>query len=533
MDAQHYDVIIIGSGMGGLACAGILAQLGKKRVLVLEQHSKAGGFTHVFKRETKYEWDVGLHYVGQMHKETTTRAVFDYLTSGKVTWNRLPDPYEIFVYPDLQFAVHAGADKFKQDLITRFPHEKQAIVRYFKDLKKIAGWTSRFALSRGMPAGLSFAFPFWMFKGASLAKITTGDYLARNFEDPWLQAILVSQWGDYGLPPGMSSFVIHAAIVNHYLQGAFYPAGGAKTIADSIIPNIEQAGGQVLLNHQVTEILVHKGKVRGVRAVKSRSGDGSVKEFFAERVVSDAGAWITYGKLLPEIFTHPYIQQVQNFPVITANVTLYVGFKSDPRSVLDIKGENYWIYAGYDHDDLYRRRNEIVDGKVRMAFCSFPSLKKSQVENHTAEIISFVDYEPFKAWADQPLKKRDQDYQQLKARISQALLDFVEGTLPGFKAQVAYHELSTPLSTEYYTGYPQGNIYGIPATPQRYKQKWIGVRTPVKNLYLTGSDAAAHGISGALMGGVLTAATILGMPGSLMKILRTAKSYSRSLPGER
>jgi phytoene dehydrogenase-like protein len=209
---------------------------------------------------------------------------------------------------------------------------------------------------------------------------------------------------------------------------------------------------------------------------------------------------------------------------------LYVGFKDDPRRTLAVQGENYWIYDTYDHDGMYQRRNELLAGKARVAFLSFPSLKNAGTLHHTAEIVSFVDYAPFKRWAEQPIKKRDQDYQQLKEKISQALLDLVEKHLPGFKEQVAYCELSTPLSTEYYTGYPQGNIYGIPATPDRYRQKWIGLNTPLKGLYLTGSDAAAHGIAGAMMGGVLTAAAILGLPRSLITIFRTAFKYSKTLP---
>jgi len=529
MDRQRFDVIIIGSGIGGLTCASLLAQIGKKQVLVLERHSKAGGFTHTFKRETKYEWDVGLHYVGQMQKGSETRAIFDFITAGNVKWNRMPDPYDVFVYPDFKFAARSGREHLKHDLIAQFPQEKEALGKYFDDLKKVLSWSSRFVMSRSLPAWLRFISPLLTMKNSGLASMTTGEYLQKNFRDPRLQAILVSQWGDHGLPPAMSSFIIHSIIVNHYMNGAYYPTGGARTIAESIVPLIEQAGGQVLLSHQVSEITLQNGKATGVKAFNRKSEDRAGKEFFADHIVSDAGAWITYGELLPADFRHPFIDQVKNYPTIAANVTLYVGFKEDPRQTLGIQGENYWIYGGYNHDDLYARRNELLEGKVKIAFLSFPSLKKSETQHHTAEIISFVDYEPFKPWAGQPLKKRDKDYRQLKEKISRALLDLIESHLPGFKSQVAYYELSTPLSTEHYTGFPQGNIYGIPATPQRYKQKWISLHTPVKRLYLTGSDAAAHGIAGAMMGGVLTAAAILGMPASLMKIFKTAFKYSNGL----
>jgi len=527
---QNYDVIVIGSGIGGLSCASILAQIGKKKVLVIERHSKAGGFTHTFKRETKYEWDVGLHYVGQMQNGSPVRALADLITSGQVKWNRLPDPYDVFIYPDFRFGARSGQANLEQDLVASFPQEKKAIKKYFNDLNRVSAWTSRFVLAGTLPGWLHFISPVFTARGSALAAQTTGEYLLRNINDPYLRALLVSQWGDYGLPPASSSLVVHAAIVNHYMDGGYYPAGGSKTIADSIIPVIEQAGGRVLLNHQVTGILIQDNRAAGVTAVKRKSDDSSEQIFLAPLVVSDAGAWITYGQLLPESYQHAFVKQVQNYPGSVANVTLYVGFKEDPRRILPVQGENYWIYDGYDHDNLYERRNELLQGEARIAFLSFPSLKRGEAQNHTAEIMSFVDYEPFKRWADQPLKKRDQEYQQLKEKISQALLGLVEKHLPGFKQQVAYYELSTPLSTEYYTGFPGGNIYGIPATPSRYRQKWIGPRTPLKGLFLTGTDAVGHGIVGALLGGVVTAATILGLPWSMMKIFRTALKYSKNLP---
>jgi all-trans-retinol 13,14-reductase len=532
MDAQHYDVIVIGSGIGGLTCASILVQIGKKKVLVIERHSKAGGFTHTFKRETKYEWDVGLHYVGQMQKGLPVRAIFDLITAGQVKWNRMPDPYDVFIYPGFRFGTRSGRLNLEHDLITRFPQEERAIKKYFNDLHRMSGWTSRFVLARTLPDWLHFISHMITARGSGLTAQTMGMYLQRNIRDPQLRALLMSQWGTYGLPPASGSLVAHAAIVNHYMDGGYYPAGGSKTIADSIVPVIEQGGGRVLLNHQVTGIMIQDNRAIGVTAVKRKSDDSSEQIFLAPQVVSDAGARITYGQLLPGSYQHPFVTEVRNYPGSVANVTLYVGFKEDPRRILPVRGENYWIYDGYDHDDLYARRNELLKGEARIAFLSFPSLKRGEAQSHTAEIMSFVDYEWFKRWADQPLKKRDQEYQQLKEKISQALLGLIEKHIAGFREQVAYYELSTPLSTEYYTGFPEGNIYGIPATPSRYKQKWISVRTPLKGLYLTGADSIGHGIVGALMGGVLTAATIIGLPWSMIKIFRTAFKYSKNLRDE-
>jgi all-trans-retinol 13,14-reductase len=86
-----FDAIVIGSGIGGLGTAGLLAKCATRRVLVLERHYTAGGLTHVFHRPG-FEWDVGMHYVGQVHHAGSfPRVVFDYLTEGRLTWHPMPD----------------------------------------------------------------------------------------------------------------------------------------------------------------------------------------------------------------------------------------------------------------------------------------------------------------------------------------------------------------------------------------------------------------------------------------------------------
>ncbi|MFZ0821286.1 MAG: hypothetical protein WAM91_14555 [Candidatus Acidiferrales bacterium] len=107
--------------------------------------------------------------------------------------------------------------------------------------------------------------------------------------------------------------------------------------------------------------------------------------------------------------------------------------------------------------------------------------------------------------------------------MTQALLDIVERHHPGFGDLVEYTELGTPLTFEHFTAAPSGTIYGYPATPEKYTKAWLGPRTPIRNLYLTGSDAALLGIMGALMGGVVTASCLLGRFGYL-EVMRAARS---------
>lgn len=526
--SEKYDVIIIGSGLGALSAASILAQLKNKRVLILERHFKIGGFTHTFKREGKFEWDVGLHYIGEMHKGSMSRSLFDFVTRGKVKWQPMPDVYDRFVYPELTFDATKGKYNFKKSLIEVFPDEAVALEQYFIDLKKVSKWTRKYFISKTLQKYLSPIAKMMASKDRDLALMTTGNYMNRHFKDPKLKAILVSQWGDYGLPPSQSAFVIHAIVSGHYFNGGYYPVGGSKTIADSIIPIIKEKGGDTLINHFVDELIIKNGKAIGVKVREKKGDDFIEKEYYAEKIISNAGLHTTLNKLLPEKYNY-LKNSLDKFETPISNVTLYIGFKESPKK-LGFNGENYWIYNSYDHDQIFSNGDDIINGKINMAYLSFPSLKNPKATHHTAEIISTVSYKQFQKWEDKEWKNRGEEYEQLKEKIAQSLIDYVDNKYPGFKDIIEYYELSTPLSNKFFTGQETGTIYGIPATPDRYNLDLINWRTPIKNLYLAGADTpAGHGIVGALMGGVVAAGVIMGVPFGLKKILNEAQKFSKNV----
>ncbi|HNG22206.1 MAG TPA: NAD(P)-binding protein, partial [Candidatus Obscuribacter sp.] len=131
-----YDAIIIGSGMGGLATASLLTQLKGFKVLVLEKHFKVGGFTHTFSRHG-YKFDVGVHYVGEMQPGSRSRQLFDLVSGGAVDWAPLPDIYDKFVYPDFTVCASSNRAVYINELVNRFPHERSAIHKYFKDIDAV------------------------------------------------------------------------------------------------------------------------------------------------------------------------------------------------------------------------------------------------------------------------------------------------------------------------------------------------------------------------------------------------------------
>jgi all-trans-retinol 13,14-reductase len=515
------EVIVVGSGIGGLTAASLLAQLAHKRVLLLERHFKLGGFSHTFRRGG-FTFDPGLHYVGDMEPGSQSRTLMDLVTAGQVGWHPMASPFERFVYPDLCFEVPSDPLEYAARLRDTFPAEADAIARYFKDVERASGWFRRHIAGQLLPAPAGRLLDLC---DGRFALQTTAAYLETHFRDARLKALLTSQWPDYGLPPSLSSFAIHSLVVGSYLHGGWYPIGGAGKIAAAVARVVGAAGGACLVNHEVNEILLEDGIARGVRVTAHHGQNAAQMVFRAPLVISDAGAMTTYAHLLPPLGL-PEQRALEHIPTAGSTIALYLGLKDDPAR-LGVTGPNYWVYSSFDHDATYNGGQQLLRGQVSGCYMTFPSTLDPLATAHTAQIHAWVKPEQFAAWSDRPWLRRGDDYQVLKDTVAGALLEYAERQVPGLRDTVAMCEVSTPLSVEHFTGHPHGAMYGLPATPERLRHSRFGPRSPIRGLLLAGADVAALGIVGAMMGGVLAAATVLGVSG-FPRITRAAEHAASS-----
>jgi all-trans-retinol 13,14-reductase len=513
-----FDIILIGSGMGALTVASTMASLRGKRVLVIEKHFVAGGYTHAFKRQG-FHWDVGLHYVGQMAPRSPLRRLMDRITGGSVDWTPMREPFERFRYPNLAFDLTGGRQAFLDRYSGRFPAERPALERYLSDIRSYAmGLSLAFMGKNGSVFARAAALLARPFLGSDF-ELTTGQYLDQHFKDPNLKALLASQWGTYGLPPSLAPFALHALIVMHYLDGAWYPAGGASGIAAAVQRIVESQGGAFLVSHEVTEVVLREGRAVGVLARQVHAGqsvEGRSDPVFVEApvVISNTGAINTYSKLVTASADIPFRDSLTAYassvkPV--SSVCLYLGLNADPRTA-GFQGENYWLYSDTDHDAVYARRGEWLESGIPpQAYVSFPSAKDPAATKHTAEVLCFTDYAPFAAWRTEPWLHRGATYDHLKEHLTAGILGFLHQHLPQLSPLIQYTELSTPLTNEFMTSHDRGAIYGLPAVSARFSpegRQWTNPVTPIPGLYLTGSDVSTFGIAGAMMGGVTTLSVI-------------------------
>jgi all-trans-retinol 13,14-reductase len=503
-----WDVIVVGSGLGGLAVAGLLARHAGRRVLVLERHYTAGGFTHSFSRPG-WEWDVGLHYIGEMHRPgSPLRRLFDHLSDGQLEWADMGEVYDTIVVDGDRYPLPRGRRALREMLVGRFPAETRAIDAYLARIRAAARGALGFFAEKALPDGLARALgPALRFRALRAARRTVSEVLGGLTGDARLRGVLAGQWGDYGLPPGQASFLIHAIVAEHYVGGAAYPVGGASRIAATFLPGIERAGGAVVTSAEVASILVRDGRAAGVRLA-----DGT--ELTAPIVISDAGWAVTAGRLLEpgdaeRAGLRPALPGV---PPSLSHVSLYVGARGDAGE-LGLGRSNLWIYPGHDHDAQLARYLDDPEAPLPLAYLSFPSAKDPDFARRhpgksTIEVIGVAPYPWFAEWEGTRWKKRGGDYESFKKRLADRLLDVLHREVPSLRGRVEHAELSTPLSTRNFAGHPRGEIYGLSHVPARFDARELRPRTRIPGLFLTGADVSTAGVGGALLGGLLAAATV-------------------------
>jgi len=505
----HFDTVVVGSGMGGLALASHLAQAGQK-VLLLEQNNIVGGMTQAYSRHG-YRWTVGMHYIGEVGNPNGAGwKLFNRVTGGLLRWSPMPSIFNRMVIAGRGYDVPAGPQAYADFLISHFPAEASAIQAYMALVSSVAKSSAPFfgAKARTPEAGQALmqrhgeAF-------RRFASQTTQQALRSLTDNDELIAVLCANWGDYSLEPSQSSFAMHCMLAKHYLHGAHYPEGGGAAFAQAMVPIIEAAGGRVLHSAEVAEVLVADDVVQGVRLA-------SGEEVRCPRVVSNAGVQNTFGRLLrgssPGVLAAK--AQLGGVQDTYAIVGLNIGFKAS-HAELGFTPANIWSHPGPDLEANLVAHRRDFDAPFPWHFITFPSTKDPLWERDfpgraTVEMYAYTDYSHFARWAGTPWMKRGDDYLARKQVIQQRLLDEMFHHVPAAARHVDVVEVSTPLTYETFAKRERGGFMGVASSPQRFTQDWLRPATPVQGLYLTGQDVATDGVIGALVGATLCASVILG-----------------------
>jgi all-trans-retinol 13,14-reductase len=424
----------------------------------------------------------------------------------------MPHDFEHFHFPEMKFQQPSDPAEFEKRLKQTFAKEHEVIEKYFADLKALQQWIGTFWITKEMPQWIQNIGDWFHERGKEISQMTMAEYFDSIDASSMLRAVLLSQWGDYGLPPSQASAIILMTVASHYLGGAYYPEGGAQSIPSAVQEVLSKNGSQIWTNSEATEIIYENKRVIGMKVKNVKTGEEQVLR--SSQVFSDIGAYLTYKNLVPNVLPQDQQTQIENLEPGYSLFTLFIGFKESP-SALGFHGENHWIYDSIDHQSSFDNSKDILGGKVWSGYLSFPSLKDPKHPGgHTAELLTPIPYDVFTDWIENECGDSIEEFKKRKEQVTEAILNFLEEKFPGFKDLVEFTDLATPVTYEKMANHRKGEIYSIPPTVDRFhKMMFAGVRTPVKGLYLTGSDASTHGIVGAMMGGFMAAAASIGLSG--------------------
>jgi all-trans-retinol 13,14-reductase len=501
---SEFDVIVIGSGMGGMTTAAALSRL-EHKVLLLEQAQFIGGLTHAFSREG-FSWDVGLHYCGLFGRDQSAGKILDWLSGDTIEFRSVGTVYDTLHFPDdFDISVARPEAAYKMELKDKFPDSATEIDTYFEAIQSAETAATMVAGGRSVPEPFRAA-QRWLNKRKIDRWVgrTTGEVIEDIITDPKLAAVLTAQWGTYGGKPKEGSFGAHAIIMNHYLDGAGYPVGGANSIAAGLVPVIEAAGGSARPGTPVSAILFEGEKAVGVRT-------SAGEEFKAPAIVSAIGAGETVKRLLPEdIREQDWAREIASFKPAICHFEVYLGFEGDIAKHGATRA-NHWFYESWDTDEGIWMGPD--SGPIPMMFASFPSLKNPEHDpgpsnKHTGQAMVWADWSSVAEFADREPGERDAEWQAFKQKVEAQLIAFYERKFPALAPLIVYRELGTPLATAAFTRHEKGGFYGVEITPRRMLSDALAARTPVSGLFLTGQDVMTPGIAGALSGGMLGAAAI-------------------------
>jgi phytoene dehydrogenase-like protein len=500
--SEHYDAIVIGAGLGGLAAATMIAHEGLD-VLLLERHNVPGGYATSFVRG-RYEFEVALHElsgIGPPERRGNVYRTLEHLgLTDKLEFLHVPNLYRA-VYldppggpeksagPDLDITMPSGRDVFEATLSEAFPGEAQGIHRFMDRVFDFGRDYARFLRQRRKvhPVTVPFRFPHFV----RYLPTTWGQVLDRDVQDPRARAVLSQYWGYVGLPPSQISFVYMASTLAAYVRrGAAFPRGRSQALSSAFLARFEELGGEARMNCGVQRITTRNGRVTGVITEEG-------EELSADWIVSNADPITTCRDMIgQDKVPSSFFAGLQSSEVAASTLNVYLGVARPPEE-LGLTEHEIFVSAGYDLEHHHEAMKSVVPPPAIAITCYNAVYPGISPPGTTMVVLTALAYGG--PWCD----LAPDDYLETKNRLGGAMIDMAEQVVPGLRRHAEVVEVSTPLTNMRYAGTMGGSIYGF-SQPPRDNMVWrMGYKGPLERLYFAGAwTQPGGGFEPAMMSGL-------------------------------
>ena len=501
------DVIVIGSGLGGLVAGALLARYGR-RVTVCESHSLPGGAAHAFTRQHPnkqtahtFTFDSGPSFYCGLGEVQSANPITQALAILGESIETIPyEPFGYYHLPEGTLAVYGNAQKYQQAIDSFSPGAGEQMAALTARLLKI------YAPLKAIPTLALRAdiklLPLLLKQYPGILRDldrSMGDIMAGYVTSPWrkrlldLECFLLSGMKcEDTVAPEMAFMFGERA--NSVID---YPIGGSGALVDALVRGLKRWGGQLRLGTHVQKIITHNGSVQGVQL---KSG----QQITAPVVISNATVWDTYQHLLdPNDLPDSHREARLDTPTEDSFMHLHLGIRADGL-------DNVPIHHVVVHDG-----NEDITTPGNTCMVSIPTVLDPQQAPAGYHTIHAYTLEPFEGW------RKDENYEQKKREKAESLFNAIERIIPDVRDRIELELIGTPLTHSRFLRRYQGT-YGPAISAQ--SGRFPGGGTPIKGLHLVGdSTRPGIGVPAVAASGILCANGLVNLKEStgLLKLLES------------
>lgn len=482
------NVVIIGSGLGGLSTGAILAKNGY-HVTVLEQGSQVGGCLQCFYRH-KVKFETGMHFIGSADKGQILNKMLKYLEiEDKLPLSRLDTcRYNVVSLKNQRFNFANGKEAFIEQMSAYFPSQKDNIAKYCRLIDSISSASSLHTLKYGETDNAV---------NTEYQLRPINDVVEQLITDPLLQKVLVGDLPLYAGERDKTPFSMHAFIMDFYNQSAFRFVGGSDVVAASLVAVIRKYGGHVRVRNKVTRIVCDHVHAIGVEI----NGESFMP---ADYVISAIHPMRTMEMLLDAKLIRPVFRdRIANIPQTVGGFSVYLHFKENAVPYMNYNffgynGDSPWGCEQYDAKTWPK-------GYLYMHICNDPFQKSAKA----GVILSYMRAEELDKWKHTTVGNRGEDYEDFVNKRAQLLIESLNKQFPGIKDSIAEFYVSSPLTYRDYTGTENGSIYGVAKDVALGSAGRVPHRTRIPNVFMAGQNINSHGMLGVIVGSIVTCGEFL------------------------